>query len=34
MKIANWSGISALDWSSDGKKLWVSASTTPALTDS
>jgi Tol biopolymer transport system component/DNA-binding winged helix-turn-helix (wHTH) protein len=27
-KIANWSGISALDWSADGKHLWVSASTT------
>lgn len=28
MKLANWSGISALDWSADGKNLWVSASTT------
>ena len=28
MKLANWSGISALDWSADGKNVWVSASTT------
>ncbi len=28
MTLANWSGISALDWSADGKNLWVSASTT------
>ena len=28
MKLTDWSGISALDWSADGKNLWVSASTT------
>jgi Tol biopolymer transport system component/DNA-binding winged helix-turn-helix (wHTH) protein len=27
MKLANWSGISAIDWSADGKSLWASAST-------
>ena len=28
IKLTDWSGISALDWSADGKNLWVSASTT------
>lgn len=28
MNLENWSGISSLDWSADGKSLWVSASTT------
>ncbi len=28
LKVAGWSGIASLDWSADGKNLWVRASTT------
>jgi Tol biopolymer transport system component/DNA-binding winged helix-turn-helix (wHTH) protein len=28
LKVAAWSGISSVDWSADGKNLWVRASTT------